>query len=186
MSCSDNPSSSDSNASSCNFSATLSADYSGSFEGPARLRMQGGAIGIDLQSSGYVNGEEDSDNFTANFGAEIENIVPGTYSITGGNALQWDTFSASYLPGFEDADCPQCGGSFTIQSFNEIQDKGDTENKEYSLSGEFDVTLPVSEPRPDPDNPLIITLKGSFTAVTGSITDFNSPFTQCQITYAED
>ena len=170
---------------SCYFNVTVSGNFSGEFDGPARMRIQDNSVGIDLESRAFVNGIENSKNFVANAGATVDmsgdgEIIPNEYSVTGASAAQYNVYSATYIPGFDEADCDQCGGTFRIDNVTDLEDN------EKSMTGEFNVTIPVTEPRPDPENPLLINLTGTFTAVTGSSLDPNSPYTQCKITYAED
>ena len=167
---------------SCSFNATVSGDFSGTFDGAAILKFwDDGSIGIGLQSRGFINGSIGSDAFLGGVTFSPDVVTPGTYSIINGNAVQGNmfegsfVFTAAYFPGAEDGDCGSCGGSLTIDGVSE-----------GAMSGSFSLTMPVIVPERDRDvGPYIITLAAEFEAVVGPGTDPWSPFVQCKIGYSE-
>lgn len=161
----------------CSFDVNVSGDFTGTFDGAARVRrFAGDAIAIDLQSRGFINGATGPESFIATAGTGPGANSPGTYEITGASAAQGNiagtsVFSAVYLPGHDDADCTGCGGDLRVDSVSDD-----------AVIGAFSVTMPVTTPHPGGDaDPYIVTLDATFTAV-----EEGAPYTQCKIKYADD
>lgn len=161
----------------CSFDVNVSGDFTGTFDGAARVsRFAGDAIGIDLQSRGFINGATGPESFIATAGTGPGATSPDTYEITGASAAQGNisgtsVFSASYLPGHDPADCTGCGGDLILESVSDD-----------AVIGAFSVTMPVTTPHPGGDaDPYIVTLDATFTAV-----EEGDPFTECKIKYADD
>lgn len=161
----------------CSFDVNVSGDFTGTFDGAARVRrFADDAIAIDLQSRGYINGATGPESFIASAGTGPGATSPDTYPITGASAAQGNiagtsVFSASYLPGHDDADCTGCGGDLILESVSDD-----------AVTGAFSVTMPVTTPHPGGDaDPYIVTLDATFNAI-----EEGGPFTQCTIGYADD
>ena len=104
-------------------------------------------------------------------------LVPGDYGIAFAqlNFAAAPGYNAAYYPGDESADCPSCGGSVTIKTYEE----------EQSMAGSASVTMVRINPPPGDGELPEVSLDVDFVAAFGSQSNASSPYAQCSIIYSD-
>lgn len=161
----------------CYFRAVVSGDTSGTFDGPAQFQItDDGTIALTFRSRGWINGDPTAVQAGV-FTGPSNPVAPGTYGLDSGNVnFVAPIYSALYISGDDDFDCPACGGDLTIQSYD----------SEQSLTGTAIVTMVRGTPRPENDEQPTATMSVNFKAAFGSQFQGTSPYVRCSILYGDD
>jgi len=160
---------------SCYFAANVSGDKVAFFDGPAQFEIgNDGTTGFTFRSREFINADL-SNSVTANFQtAPGSPLAPDTYNlVSGGVSFLQPLYGALYIDGIEDFDCPACGGTVTIDSYDE----------EQSIAGSMNLTLPRNTPPPEDGQNPVVTLDAEFVAAFGSTLMGTSPYVKCSIQY---
>jgi len=166
----------DAKLASCSFSLHLSGDRAADFDGPAQFQIrQDGALEITLRNRArinqdFVNGAQAS--FTTEPGFPL---MPGAYfAATGSVTFFGDGYTGVYVSGDSAADCPSCGGSIAIDSYDE-----------EAVSGSASITMVAPDPAPpEPIKPTVL-MDIEFNAAFGSQFDGSSAYSRCAVEYEE-